>query len=75
MPKFDDKAYRNGQDAFKKGATLRSIIELLIALDEKKVDGEDYEARMKREEKERDRHMSHAIGFADAMLTMLRGKL
>lgn len=56
--KIDDDSYREGQEAFKRGATLRSIVEQLATF------GID--------EMEDRKTFSGVLGFGDALLFLLR---
>jgi hypothetical protein len=59
--KIDDESYREGRDAFTRGATLRSIVEQLAAFGADQV--EDQKA------------FSGVLGFADALLDHIRKPL
>lgn len=63
MEKIDEQGYKDGQTAFEKGKTLRSLIEIRIALQESKSE---------KWIKEEDYQQSFELGFADALLTKLR---
>lgn len=59
--KIDDDSYREGQEAFKRGATLRSIVEQL--------------ATFGTNELEDRKTFSGVLGFGDALLDHLRKPL
>lgn len=61
MKKLDDAAYKAGYAVYASGATLRSVIEPILARD----------GASTVEQEERD--MSRALGFVDAVLDRLRG--
>lgn len=62
--KIDDASYAEGRAAFASGASLRSIIESMLATD----DAPTTAARRDQEAKA----MGRALGFADALLDFIR---
>lgn len=66
MKQIDEQGYKDGGAAFNKGKSLRSVIEAKIAAHNATHDKqEDYA-------KAEDYQMSYEIGFADALLSVLR---
>lgn len=61
MPKIIDEHYRRGSQAFEDGATIRSVVEQVWQAGD--TDDED------------DRIGSFVVGYADALLTLLRRPL
>jgi hypothetical protein len=65
MPKLDEQQYEAGREAFKSGATIRSVVEKFDATGDLPgvLESPDDEVAT----------MSFALGFGDAFLDQLRG--
>ncbi len=68
MKQIDEAGYKDGQTAFAKGKSLRSVFEPII-----KLANAPYEDRVKEEDKA-NYHNSAMLGFADALITKLRSR-
>lgn len=82
-PKFDDAAYDEGRKMFRKGRTLRSILEPIIDAEEARDNREraakptqqlDYAAERAEREAATNRDFSRAVGFADEFIASLRSR-
>lgn len=60
MPKIDDAAYQDGRDMFANRVTIRSMVEAIP------------ESHVSREEGDETREFSRVVGYADALLDLLR---
>lgn len=59
MPTIDDEEYRRGRESCEAGDTLRSVLEFMWSAPAGKSE---------------DQVMSFALGFADALIDMVRGQ-
>lgn len=67
MVKIDDEAYSAGKRAFKRGTTLRELVELSEPTEaQEKAEGFDHRAF-------ENAHKSYCLGFGDALFAWLRG--
>lgn len=71
-PKFDDDAYASGGKLFRKGRSLRTVIEEIVVSAEQSE--KNRSANVDDYRKDESREFSKLIGFVDAVLNSLRGK-
>lgn len=70
--KIDDDAYAEGQKMFRKGVTIRQMVQSVIDLENEDAAPGAWEKSREKRANEENKLMSRAIGFADALLDTLR---
>ena len=73
VKQIDDKAYYQGHSAFRKGASLRSLVAPILATEGQRPYPKNEEEQKVRDAEENAR-MSAILGFMDGALDKLRGK-